>query len=123
MPRQCDNADKVSDTKCPLDPYIVMPDSSSYVDQQVWPRPLLAGCGYLAGWLAVGSGSSCRRRRIWFLRARCRGIFPSPQVRAAITNANQCQCHAERYLAGVVKPGTRVTVVGIFSVFSAKVSR
>lgn len=34
VPRSCDHVAQVGETACPIDPWIVVPDKSKYVDQQ-----------------------------------------------------------------------------------------
>ncbi len=35
MPRRCDTQIQLGETPCPLDPFLLVPDKSKYVDQQV----------------------------------------------------------------------------------------
>lgn len=87
LPRTCDSqagqGDNPDAAKCPMDPYMILPDSTEYIDQQ----------------------------RLKLQEAPDR--VPTGEMPRHISLS------ADRYLVGNVKPGTRITVVGIYEVFQA----
>lgn len=88
MPRTCDTEYNpgLGMAKCPVDPYQILADSSTYIDQQ--------------------------RLK---LQENPEDV-PTGEMPRHITLA------AERYLCEVVKPGTRVTVIGVYTTYEAKQS-
>jgi len=84
IPRNCDAQQLEGAVKCPLDPYMVLPDTSKYIDQQrikLQEAPENVPTGEMPRNLALS---------------------------------------LEKYQAGVIKPGTRVNVVGIYSIFEGQ---
>jgi DNA replication licensing factor MCM5 len=46
LPRVCDSPRGENDENCPLDPYIIIPDKSEYVDQQTLKMQECPGPGF-----------------------------------------------------------------------------
>ncbi|KZV16445.1 DNA replication licensing factor mcm5-A-like [Dorcoceras hygrometricum] len=83
MPRSCDHISQAGEEPCPLDPWIVLPDKSKYVDQQtlkLQENPEDVPTGELP-----------------------RNILLS----------------VDRHLVQTIVPGTRLTIIGIYSIFQA----
>jgi DNA replication licensing factor MCM5 len=83
LPRTCD-AQQREGAACPMDPYIVLPDSTEYMDQQ---------------------------------RLK---LQETPEMVPTGEMPRHVSLALERSLVGTIKAGTRVTVVGIFSVYQAR---
>ncbi|CAK9876195.1 unnamed protein product [Sphagnum jensenii] len=83
VPRSCDHATQPGEEACPLDPWVIIPDKSKYVDQQtlkLQENPEDVPTGEL------------------------------PRNLLLAVDRSMVQC---------IVPGTRVTVVGIYSIFQA----
>jgi DNA replication licensing factor MCM5 len=83
VPRSCDHTTQPGEEACPLDPWVIIPDKSKYVDQQtlkLQENPEDVPTGEL------------------------------PRNLLLAVDRSMVQC---------IVPGTRVTVVGIYSIFQA----
>jgi DNA replication licensing factor MCM5 len=91
IPRLCDtpNPDAASgaNNKCPLDPYIILPDSTKYIDQQ---------------------------------RLK---LQENPEEVPTGEMPRHVSVSLDGYLAGQTKPGTRVNIVGIYSIIETRGQR
>ncbi|ABN66884.2 DNA replication licensing factor, MCM5 component [Scheffersomyces stipitis CBS 6054] len=88
LPPKCQGAhnfdESGSQEKCPPDPYVIVHDKSSFIDQQVLK------------------------------------LQESPDMVPVGEMPRHILLQADRYMANQVVPGTRVTIVGIYSIFQAK---
>jgi len=88
LPRTCDHAPVSDDEqKCPIDPYIILPDKTECIDQQTIKIQELPE--------SVPTGETPRHLLI----------------------------SADRYLTNRVVPGTRCTIIGIFTTFTPQAGR
>lgn len=91
LPRVCDTqaiqGDGSGMEKCPLDPYMILADTSEYIDQQ---------------------------------RLK---LQENPEEVPTGEMPRHISLSLDRYLVGEVKPGARITVVGIFTTFQARGGR
>eukprot|EP00002_Diphylleia_rotans_P002321 TRINITY_DN11478_c0_g1_i1.p1 TRINITY_DN11478_c0_g1~~TRINITY_DN11478_c0_g1_i1.p1 ORF type:complete len:726 (-),score=163.07 TRINITY_DN11478_c0_g1_i1:394-2571(-) len=86
FPRSCDSVRLPTETKCPLDPYIVVPDLSDYIDQQTLK------------------------------------LQETPEAVPTGEMPRHILLSVDRYLVGQLQPGTRATIVGVYSIFSNNAS-
>ncbi|EPS62425.1 hypothetical protein M569_12365 [Genlisea aurea] len=83
IPRSCDHIPQASEEACPIDPYIVVPDKSKYVDQQTLK------------------------------------LQENPEDVPTGELPRNMLLSVDRHLAQTIVPGTRLTVMGIYSIFQA----
>ena len=83
LPRKCDRVLGANETKCPIDPYVILGEKSKYVDQQSLK-----------------------------LQERPESVPTSEMPRSVLLAA-------DRHLVNTLVPGERVSVLGVYSIFSA----
>ncbi|KAL3693748.1 hypothetical protein R1sor_007399 [Riccia sorocarpa] len=83
MPRNCDHPTQPGEEPCPLDPFVVAPDKSKYIDQQTLK------------------------------------LQENPEDVPTGEMPRNLLLAVDRTLVQKIVPGTRVTVVGIYSIFQA----
>ncbi|KAJ7124039.1 hypothetical protein O6H91_08G104200 [Diphasiastrum complanatum] len=83
MPRSCDHVPQPGEEQCPLDPWLIAPDRSKYVDQQTLK------------------------------------LQENPEDVPTGELPRNLLLAVDRHLVQRISPGTRVTVVGIYSIFQA----
>lgn len=83
MPRSCDHVPQPGEEPCPVDPWVIMPDKSKYVDQQTLK------------------------------------LQENPEDVPTGELPRNMLLSADRNLVQTVVPGTRVTVMGIYSIYQA----
>eukprot|EP00249_Psilotum_nudum_P028869 c38848_g1_i1 orf=883-3066(-) len=83
MPRSCDHVPQPGEEPCPLDPWVIMPDKSKYVDQQTLK------------------------------------LQENPEDVPTGELPRNMLLSADRNVVQTVVPGTRVTVMGIYSIYQA----
>ncbi|KAK6203137.1 DNA replication licensing factor, MCM5 component [Scheffersomyces amazonensis] len=85
LPNKCQKDDNgTTQEKCPLDPYVIVHDKSTFVDQQVLK------------------------------------LQESPDMVPVGEMPRHILLQADRYLSNQVVPGTRVTIIGIYSIYQSK---
>uniref|UniRef100_A0A0E0CSL0 DNA replication licensing factor MCM5 n=1 Tax=Oryza meridionalis TaxID=40149 RepID=A0A0E0CSL0_9ORYZ len=99
VPRSCDHVPQPGEEPCPLDPWIAVPDKSKYVDLQTLklqenPEDLAITKLYL-GFQDVPTGELPRNMLL----------------------------SVDRHLVQTIVPGTRLTVIGIYSVYQASANQ
>lgn len=83
MPRSCDHVAQPGEEPCPVDPWVIIPDKSKYVDQQTLK------------------------------------LQENPEDVPTGEMPRNMLLSADRNLVQTVVPGTRVTVMGIYSIFQS----
>ncbi|KAI3811280.1 hypothetical protein L1987_21001 [Smallanthus sonchifolius] len=83
VPRSCDHVAQMGETPCPIDPWIVVPDRSKYVDQQTLK------------------------------------LQENPEDVPTGELPRNMLLSVDRYLVQTIVPGTRLTIMGIYSIFQA----
>ncbi|CAM8931366.1 unnamed protein product [Rhodiola kirilowii] len=83
VPRSCDHAPQPGEEPCPLDPWIIVPDKSRYVDQQTLK------------------------------------LQENPEDVPTGELPRNMLLSIDRHLVQTIVPGTRLTIMGIFSIFQA----
>uniref|UniRef100_A0A7N0ZT65 DNA replication licensing factor MCM5 n=1 Tax=Kalanchoe fedtschenkoi TaxID=63787 RepID=A0A7N0ZT65_KALFE len=83
VPRSCDHAPQPGEEPCPLDPWIIVPDKSRYVDQQTLK------------------------------------LQENPEDVPTGELPRNMLLSIDRQLVQTIVPGTRLTIMGIFSIFQA----
>ncbi|KAI5659060.1 hypothetical protein M9H77_27853 [Catharanthus roseus] len=83
MPRSCDHAPQPGEEPCPIDPWIIVPDKSKYVDQQTLK------------------------------------LQENPEDVPTGELPRNMLLSVDRHLVQTIVPGTRLTVMGIYSIFQA----
>jgi DNA replication licensing factor MCM5 len=86
VPRSCDNIPQPGEEPCPLDPWMVVPDRSQYVDQQTLK------------------------------------LQENPEDVPTGELPRNMLLSVDRHLVQTIVPGTRLTVMGIYSIFQASSS-
>ncbi|WCJ29845.1 DNA replication licensing factor MCM5 [Euphorbia peplus] len=81
VPRSCDHAAQPGEPECPLDPYLVVPDKSKYVDQQTLK------------------------------------LQENPEDVPTGELPRNMLLSVDRHLVQRIVPGTRLTIIGIYSIF------
>ncbi len=84
LPRVCDTQPADGGAKCPLDPFVILADSSKYINVQTMK------------------------------------LQESPEAVPTGEMPRHVSLSCERGLVGNVKPGTRVSIIGIYSTFTPK---
>ncbi|CAN3352663.1 minichromosome maintenance protein 5 [Diutina catenulata] len=84
IPKRCMGVKEDPSVKCPPDPYVIVHDKSTFVDQQVLK------------------------------------LQESPDMVPVGEMPRHILLQADRYMTNQVVPGTRVTIVGVYSIFQAK---
>ena len=107
MPRQCQAEKLEGEQKCPLDPYVVIPDRCKYIDTQVLKLQEAPE--------SVPTGEMPRHVRTLSLflsvsnHTTIHTIYPHTQVLLS----------ADRTLANRLAPGMRVVAIGIYDTFNS----
>ncbi|OIS97175.1 PREDICTED: DNA replication licensing factor MCM5 [Nicotiana attenuata] len=83
VPRSCDHVPQVGEDPCPIDPWVVVPDKSKYVDQQTLK------------------------------------LQENPEDVPTGELPRNMLLSIDRHLVQTIVPGTRLTIMGIFSIFQA----
>ncbi|CAN4113156.1 unnamed protein product [Withania somnifera] len=83
VPRSCDHVPQVGEDPCPIDPWIVVPDKSKYVDQQTLK------------------------------------LQENPEDVPTGELPRNMLLSIDRHLVQTIVPGTRLTIMGIYSIFQA----
>ncbi|KAJ9548488.1 hypothetical protein OSB04_021031 [Centaurea solstitialis] len=83
VPRSCDHVAQMGETPCPIDPWIVVPDRSKYVDQQTLK------------------------------------LQENPEDVPTGELPRNMLLSVDRHLVQTIVPGTRLTIMGIYSIFQA----
>ncbi|XP_058114149.1 DNA replication licensing factor MCM5 [Magnolia sinica] len=83
VPRSCDHAPQPGEEACPLDPWIIVPDRSKYVDQQTLK------------------------------------LQENPEDVPTGELPRNMLLSVDRHLVQTIVPGTRLTIMGIYSIFQA----
>ncbi|KAK6942251.1 MCM, AAA-lid domain [Dillenia turbinata] len=83
VPRSCDHVPQAGEEPCPLDPWIVVPDKSKYVDQQTLK------------------------------------LQENPEDVPTGELPRNMLLSVDRHLVQTIVPGTRLTIVGIYSIYQA----
>ncbi|KAM7267049.1 hypothetical protein ACFE04_009215 [Oxalis oulophora] len=83
IPRSCDHIPQIGEEPCPLDPWIVVPDKSKYVDQQTIK------------------------------------LQENPEDVPTGELPRNMLLSIDRHLVQTIVPGTRLTIMGIYSIFQA----
>lgn len=83
VPRSCDHVAQMGETPCPVDPWIVVPDRSKYVDQQTLK------------------------------------LQENPEDVPTGELPRNMLLSVDRQLVQTIVPGTRLTIMGIYSIFQA----
>ncbi|CAN1172292.1 DNA replication licensing factor MCM5 [Linum perenne] len=83
MPRSCDHVPQAGEEPCPLDPWIIVPDKSKYVDQQTLK------------------------------------LQENPEDVPTGELPRNMLLSVDRQLVQRIVPGTRLTIIGIYSIFQA----
>lgn len=108
MPNSAPTAGEVKD--CPLDPYAIVHDKCSFVDQQtikLQEAPDMVPVGELPRHLILSADRYVRRR--------------VRKVKGGASTADARRAH--RYLTGKVVPGSRLIATGVYSTFQSGKSR
>ncbi|XP_060171897.1 DNA replication licensing factor MCM5 [Lycium barbarum] len=83
VPRSCDHVPQVGEDPCPIDPWVVVPDKSKYVDQQTLK------------------------------------LQENPEDVPTGELPRNMLLSIDRHLVQTIVPGTRLTIMGIYSIFQA----
>ncbi|KAJ7979647.1 DNA helicase [Quillaja saponaria] len=83
VPRSCDHNAQLGEEKCPIDPWIVVPDKSKYVDQQTLK------------------------------------LQENPEDVPTGELPRNMLLSVDRHLVQTIIPGTRLTIIGIYSIYQA----
>ncbi|KAL4571399.1 hypothetical protein LXL04_018158 [Taraxacum kok-saghyz] len=83
VPRSCDHVAQMGETPCPIDPWLVVPDRSKYVDQQTLK------------------------------------LQENPEDVPTGELPRNMLLSVDRHLVQTIVPGTRLTIMGIYSIFQA----
>ncbi|KAF3679863.1 DNA replication licensing factor MCM5 [Capsicum annuum] len=83
VPRSCDHVPQVGEEPCPIDPWVVVPDKSKYVDQQTLK------------------------------------LQENPEDVPTGELPRNMLLSIDRHLVQTIVPGTRLTIMGIYSIFQA----